>query len=1328
MIADKRKRGWVALALAFLAGSASLEAAGPYERQVAEQVAALRGPEASRRSAAAEALGYLRAYAAAPPLRKALTDSAAEVRREAAMSLGFCGGRADVAALLSALDDGDWTVRQAAWVALTNLTGQEWPFDALAPVASRRRQAGRWRSWWEKVPADRPPTEVLALLPGGTEAPPPAAGPDDDQANLARGCTVTGSTTYKGPPGVLTDGRSDQSAYWQTKNVPFPQHCTVDLGKARTIGCVVVQQYGRRFCMTDCAIAVSADGKAWTDVYRRRSLTPIRLVTTFAPRPARYVRVASYATENPTYPTTFLEIEVTPKRPPAPPTDAPDSRADDPAHARAERGLRALGALGGEGAAERIAAVVAPYARGRRAGGFATKCMVHAGLRALGRLGDPNGVELLTALLDDVYWARYAADALGDACAQGAPPVGFEYSTQVLSEGPSPRVASRGLSRKIASALLIAYPKFARDLRGRAPSLCPRDDHPGGFPSVDRMYETPYAILSALARLPLDDERARAELGGIAPLLLANLPADFDGAMIYEPEVGQIVTAHLLERLGLRRAACEAAFARFGQPASVPDTPFGRAAAQLARRVSTGVPHAAAWLPALCRDSSDVPRLTALLTHKDGWVRINAAKALIFLAARPAAGRIAEVLTASKAEAEFGYCPTFIKDEYNALAPRWREAMVKALGRLGGGGHVGLLTRLMDDERNVLEVRYAAAEALGELGGPAAVDALKRAARAHSFHSVRMVAREALWKRGFTLSSLPMRPPEAHGTRPVRIEAHRLRPVGTAADRRTGPDMSENARTQAPLESCAIVFIQGPNKMPNRFQIDPWRQTYSTTDSGPAYRVGRNLHVLQPARADGTVRPLTKFTDGWVADCEVSWDGRRVLFSRRGEKDPWWHVWEIGATGGGLRQLTRGPYHDVQPAYLPGGRIVFSTSRIGTRDEYHGYPCTGLAAMDSAGRHIRFIGLNLGRDNEPSILPDGRIAFSRLEVFYSRLKTELTVQAAFPDGTRNVTLYGPERRDFWRGVTRASGERGWGESGPRHRVLRCTQPQGYGPDRILCASTGGLTLLGPSRHRESLLPHSREFAVTSPFPLPDGRVLCAASPKKRTGPKRRLTDEVDLGLYVMDAETGEMDPLYNDPNFAEFEPRPLAPRPCPPVLPEDPPSAAYTGKLFCSSARICQEARVTERAKLVRVIEGRPFVARHQTHTNPGEVWRNHTGTFARVLGTAPLAPDGSFYVEAPADRLLHFQVLDSDRRVVGNQLTWIYPRPGETKSCVGCHEHPHTTSRGGDPLASHGRPLRFLPTGKEFRYRAKAWFKGHLPPEIEERTRTARAVNLLGR
>jgi hypothetical protein len=92
--------------------------------------------------------------------------------------------------------------------------------------------------------------------------------------------------------------------------------------------------------------------------------------------------------------------------------------------------------------------------------------------------------------------------------------------------------------------------------------------------------------------------------------------------------------------------------------------------------------------------------------------------------------------------------------------------------------------------------------------------------------------------------------------------------------------------------------------------------------------------------------------------------------------------------------------------------------------------------------------------------------------------------------------------------------------------------------------------------------------------------------------------------------------------------------------------------------------RVRSRGKLVRLIEGRPFVARHETQQNRKSVlWKNHGGTNARVLGTIPLAADGSFFMEVPADRLLQLQVLDSDRRVLGNQLFWMYARPGETRS-----------------------------------------------------------------
>jgi hypothetical protein len=277
---------------------------------------------------------------------------------------------------------------------------------------------------------------------------------------------------------------------------------------------------------------------------------------------------------------------------------------------------------------------------------------------------------------------------------------------------------------------------------------------------------------------------------------------------------------------------------------------------------------------------------------------------------------------------------------------------------------------------------------------------------------------------------------------------------------------------------------------------------------------------------------------------------------------------------------------------------------------------------------------------------------------------------------------------------------------------------------IIVATQGGLALVGTRRDRETIItPDNKTRAYTTPFPLPDGRVLCASTLKDFD------QEKIDLGLYLLDPATGKLELVYNDPATADFEPHPILARRPPKVLPNKAKRGAYSGWFACSSVFATRESDVAERGRLVRLIEGLSVVGRHSTHTNPWPIWKNHHGTLARVLGTVPLAPDGSFYVEVPADRLLHFQVLDSDRRVVGNQLTWIYPRPGETKSCIGCHENPHTAPRSGNkPLALQYPPIKFLLHGDEFNYRAKSWMKGYLPPEVEERMRTVRAVNLLGR
>jgi hypothetical protein len=133
---------------------------------------------------------------------------------------------------------------------------------------------------------------------------------------------------------------------------------------------------------------------------------------------------------------------------------------------------------------------------------------------------------------------------------------------------------------------------------------------------------------------------------------------------------------------------------------------------------------------------------------------------------------------------------------------------------------------------------------------------------------------------------------------------------------------------------------------------------------------------------------------------------------------------------------------------------------------------------------------------------------------------------------------------------------------------------------------------------------------------------------------------------------------------------------------------------------------------------------------NNGVAWRNHGGAVLRSLGTVPLASDGSFTVELPADRLFHIQVLDSDKRVIGNELNWQHLRPGETRSCIGCHEKPDIAppQLSNLPAAYRLPPIKCLPGEDAILYRGKMWFKGWAIDEREERMRTVNSINILGR
>ena len=66
-----------------------------------------------------------------------------------------------------------------------------------------------------------------------------------------------------------------------------------------------------------------------------------------------------------------------------------------------------------------------------------------------------------------------------------------------------------------------------------------------------------------------------------------------------------------------------------------------------------------------------------------------------------------------------------------------------------------------------------------------------------------------------------------------------------------------------------------------------------------------------------------------TADANVSFDGTKVLFAgKKAAKDPW-QVWEVAATGGSAKQITKCASDCVRPFYLPGARLVYAEKQQG---------------------------------------------------------------------------------------------------------------------------------------------------------------------------------------------------------------------------------------------------------------------------------------------------------------------------------------------------------------------------------------------------------------
>ncbi len=111
--------------------------------------------------------------------------------------------------------------------------------------------------------------------------------------------------------------------------------------------------------------------------------------------------------------------------------------------------------------------------------------------------------------------------------------------------------------------------------------------------------------------------------------------------------------------------------------------------------------------------------------------------------------------------------------------------------------------------------------------------------------------------------------------------------------------------------------------------------------------------------------------------------------------------------------------------------------------------------------------------------------------------------------------------------------------------------------------------------------------------------------------------------------------------------------------------------------------------KRLRIVGVLPKV---QPHMNTPSLGVSHEETGKFVVGTVPVESDGSAYFRIPSGLSVFFQALDGDGFALQTMRSLTYVQPGQTLSCIGCHESRNAAPGSQSMLALARGPSRITP------------------------------------
>jgi len=468
-------------------------------------------------------------------------------------------------------------------------------------------------------------------------------------------------------------------------------------------------------------------------------------------------------------------------------------------------------------------------------------------------------------------------------------------------------------------------------------------------------------------------------------------------------------------------------------------------------------------------------------------------------------------------------------------------------------------------------------------------------------------------------------------------------------------------------------------------------------------------NVLENSMVEGESRLKGVQLDnrwGYLAP-ELSFDGTKILFaaadtSEKRHSYKWtegncYHLFEVDADGSHLVQLTDGPWNDIDPCYLPSGRIAFISERRGGYGRCHARPCPSytLHSMLPDGSNIVVLSPHETNEWAPVVDHNGMIIYTRWDYVDRGFNQAHHPWITTPDGRDPRAIQGNYSEKEQSRPHFETSLRPIPDSLKFVGTAMGHHSQYFGSIFLLDPSIPddeeGGDPMAPLRRITPEQPfpevenraHVDSQDYGQPFPISEDFYLVVYDPYSGMGKGH----ENNYGIYLLDS-FGNRTLLYRDPDISSQCPIAMKPRPTPPVVPHQTwvglpplagtvptttelPKTATVGviNVYVTNRPFPEETKIKE----LRIVQVLP-----KTTWNANDPWIGYGGdnSARKVLGTVPVDGDGSIRFELPVDVPVYFQALDEDGVAVQTMRSATYVKPGETLTCLGCHEGRNYTAK----------------------------------------------------